>query len=98
MALCLIVEDDKTIRGVLVQLLMAEGFEVVQVGSGEAALEQCERKQPEVVLLDLGLPDAEGIQLIPIILEKSPSARGPEGPTLVAVAAPIRRFTCELSS
>ena len=60
----LVVEDDDETRAVLVRDLRSRGFRPVEAFDGRSALARWEVRRPDVVLLDLGLPDIEGIQLI----------------------------------
>ena len=59
----LVVEDDQDIAGVLRRSLDKEGYEVKLAGDGEAALEQSSLFQPDAVVLDLGLPKLDGIEV-----------------------------------
>jgi two-component system, OmpR family, KDP operon response regulator KdpE len=63
----LVVEDDEPIRTALQRGLRERGHTVVSVATGVAALEQVITERPDVVLLDLGLPDVEGLTLISMI-------------------------------
>jgi two-component system CheB/CheR fusion protein len=56
----LLVEDDAHNRAGLSKLLEMDGLRVIAVGSGEEALEVVEEAQPEVILLDIGLPGIDG--------------------------------------
>ena len=60
----LVVEDDDETRAVLVRDLRSRGFRPVEAVDGRSALARWEVRRPDVVLLDLGLPDIEGVQLI----------------------------------
>ncbi|HEX4976303.1 MAG TPA: response regulator transcription factor [Nocardioides sp.] len=60
----LVVEDDLGIRSALVRGLDERGHAVVAVGAGLAALESVVKDRPDVVLLDLGLPDLDGLQVL----------------------------------
>jgi two-component system KDP operon response regulator KdpE len=59
----LAVDDEMAIRRFLRTSLGAEGFEVFEAASGEEALAQVAKVRPEVVLLDLGLPDMDGVEV-----------------------------------
>jgi DNA-binding response OmpR family regulator len=59
----LVVEDDETIGSILASRLRAEGHDVTWVVSGHAALDVVAVGEPELVLLDLGLPDRDGIDV-----------------------------------
>ena len=54
---------------------MHEGFQVQSFKEGSEALTALQSMFPEIVLLDLGLPDIDGMMMIPAILEKSPCTR-----------------------
>src|SRR3954449_11092384 len=59
----LVVEDDLDIAGVLRRSLDKEGYEVLLAGDGEAALGQSADFQPDAVVLDLGLPKIDGVEV-----------------------------------
>jgi two-component system KDP operon response regulator KdpE len=63
-ATVLVVEDDAETRRALARELTARGFRVEEAPDGRTALERWEARRPDVVLLDLGLPDVEGLSLI----------------------------------
>jgi len=63
-ATVLIVEDDSEQRAVLVRTLRARGYQPVEAVDGRTAIERWEARRPDVVLLDLGLPDVEGIRIV----------------------------------
>jgi two-component system response regulator MprA len=55
-----ICEDDHALRGALVRALEAEGFATAPAATGHAALASFEPDRVDVVVLDIGLPDADG--------------------------------------
>ncbi len=57
------VEDEPTLRETLAEALEADGFVVVQAGDGRAALERFRADQPDLVLLDLMLPELSGLEV-----------------------------------
>jgi two-component system, OmpR family, response regulator len=59
----LIVEDDHELRSVLRRGLAEEGFESDSVGSGAELLSRVEADTPDVLIVDIGLPDADGRDL-----------------------------------
>src|SRR4051794_10645902 len=63
----LVVEDDDAIRTGLVRGLGQRGLAVASVGAGLAALEVVVKDRPDVVLLDLGLPDVDGLQVLAMV-------------------------------
>lgn len=67
MARILVVEDDAAIRTAVSRGLTERGHAVAGVGTGLAGLEHVIAERPEVVLLDLGLPDVDGLTLISMI-------------------------------
>ncbi|MBX7159986.1 MAG: response regulator [Acidimicrobiia bacterium] len=64
MTLVLVVEDEPQISRALVINLKARDYEVVTAGSGRDALETAAREKPDAVLLDLGLPDMDGVDVV----------------------------------
>jgi two-component system, OmpR family, KDP operon response regulator KdpE len=64
MASLLLVEDDPRIRGALTRSLAGLGHAVTSTVTGRAALQQALDRPPDLVILDLGLPDIDGAQLL----------------------------------
>jgi PleD family two-component response regulator len=60
----LVVEDDPAIAEVLEEALREFGYEVTTAGSGAGALAEMQRHRPDLVLLDLSLPDVDGLDLV----------------------------------
>jgi len=60
----LVVDDEPQIRRALRTGLQARGYEVVEAAGGEEALVQLAAKEPDIVILDLGLPDFDGSEVI----------------------------------
>ncbi|WP_289220768.1 response regulator transcription factor [Ileibacterium valens] len=67
----LVVEDDRQIRTFLQFVLEKENYICLQAGLGKSALEILSKESPDVILLDLGLPDVDGMILIQKIREDS---------------------------
>ncbi len=67
----LIVDDEPQIRHLLRVTLARAAYEVAEAGSASEALALLKTFAPDVVLLDLGLPDRDGIELIPLIKHQS---------------------------
>jgi two-component system, OmpR family, KDP operon response regulator KdpE len=81
----LVVDDEPNILSTLAPLLRSRGYEVFTAMSGRAAIEAAEREQPDLMVLDLGLPDIDGVEVCRIVRESAKlpivvlSARGAEG-------------------
>lgn len=60
----LVVEDDAAIRALLRTTLVAHGYHCSEAPDGRSALLQATAQPPDVVLLDLGLPDGDGLDLV----------------------------------
>jgi DNA-binding response OmpR family regulator len=82
--LVLLVEDDRSIAESVTASLVSAGLEVAHVTTGAAAVDALSIAVPDVVLLDLGLPDMDGLDVARLIRERSQvpviivSARGDE--------------------
>ena len=70
----LVVDDDPRVRGVLEDVISAQGYRVVAVGSGEAALEEVEKRHYDLIFLDLVLPGISGAEALAAIKEKDKKA------------------------
>jgi two-component system response regulator RegX3 len=70
-AIILIVEDDREIAELVAAYLGRDGLATVIVGSAEEAILECASRLPELLLLDLGLPGADGLELLRYFREKS---------------------------
>jgi two-component system phosphate regulon response regulator OmpR len=66
----LVVDDDPSVRQMLVEYLTAHGYEVAQAASGEAMRTELARATPAVVLLDVGLPGEDGLTLARYLRER----------------------------
>lgn len=60
----LIVEDDITMREIVVHKLSTNGFTVVEADDGKSAIETWKKEKPDLVLLDLMLPEMDGFQIL----------------------------------
>jgi two-component system KDP operon response regulator KdpE len=70
----LVIDDEPQIRRLLEGTLSRAGYRVTEASSGRQALDALDETQPDVVLLDLGLPDRDGLELIPAIKKRSKAA------------------------
>ncbi len=60
----LVVDDDRKLVGLLERSLRFEGFDVTCAHSGEAALAALREREPDLVLLDIGMPERDGIAVL----------------------------------
>jgi two-component system KDP operon response regulator KdpE len=60
----LLVDDEPAIRRFLRLSFDAEGYQVEEAGDGKAALDMLQTKAPDLLILDLGLPDLDGFEVI----------------------------------
>lgn len=67
----LIVEDEESIVSFLTTVLIANGFEVITAGDGLSAYSMITSHCPDIVILDLGLPDFDGMKIITTVREWS---------------------------
>src|SRR5262245_3692241 len=80
-----LIEDEPQIRRFLRATLGTQGYRLHEASTGEDGLIEAATRQPDVVILDLGLPDVDGLQVIRRLREWSKvpiivlSARGQEG-------------------
>lgn len=64
MTFVLVVDDDPSIRRTLSVNLRARGYDVEAAGDGRSALQIVDERMPDAILLDLGLPDLDGITVL----------------------------------
>ncbi len=60
----LVVDDEADIRGLLSEILSEEGYEVEPASDAATARRACTRQEPDLVLLDIWMPDTDGITLL----------------------------------
>ncbi len=87
----LVVDDEPTIRDVVVQYLRREGYATLEAGDGDTARDLLEREWPSLVVLDLMLPGTDGLALCRWIRDRSElpvimlTARGEEADRIVGL-------------
>ena len=62
--LILVVEDDKAVRTLITTTLKAHDYRFIEAVSGETAILAATSHNPDIILLDLGLPDMDGVEII----------------------------------
>jgi two-component system, OmpR family, KDP operon response regulator KdpE len=82
----LVIEDEPPIRRLLRTALNANGFQVLEAGSGGEGFAEIEAAKPDLIILDLGLPDMDGLDIIRMLRGRGDStpiivlsSRGEEG-------------------
>jgi len=89
----LLIEDEPQIRRFLRAALGTQGFRLIEAATGEEGLAAAATRQPEIIILDLGLPDMDGLDIIGRVREWSTipiiilSARGQERDKITALDA-----------
>ena len=82
--LILLVEDERSVRNFIRATLVSQQYQYLEAANGSEAISAVENQKPDLVLLDLGLPDMDGIEVIKKLREGSTipiivlSARGQE--------------------
>jgi two-component system KDP operon response regulator KdpE len=91
--LVLVVEDEPQVMRFLRTTLPSHGFRVIEAAGGQQAIVQASTRSPDVILLDLGLPDLDGVEVTRRVREWSAvpivvlSARDQEGDKIEALDA-----------
>jgi two-component system KDP operon response regulator KdpE len=89
----LIVDDEPNILATVAPLLRSNGYDVLSAMTGRAAVDTVDRDKPDLIVLDLGLPDRDGIEVCRQVRQDSSapiivlSARGAEGDKVAALDA-----------
>ena len=63
----LVVDDEPPIRRLLRTSLVSQGFQIVEATTGREALNEVEKARPDLIVLDLGLPDMQGQEVIRLL-------------------------------
>lgn len=86
----LVVDDEPDVGSLVVALLQSEGYPTALASSGKQALELVARLKPAAVVLDLSLPDLDGLQVLHTLKTRSESSHIP----VIVVSA----YTARLSA
>jgi len=67
----LVIDDDQAILKLLKRILELEGYSVILVDNGKLALDLWEENTPNLVILDIKMPDLDGFQVLKLIRQRS---------------------------
>jgi len=67
----LVVDDEQPVRKFLKVVLSSQNYEVDEAPTGQEGIDAVVKKKPDVIMLDLGLPDMDGIEVIRVLREWS---------------------------
>jgi len=79
----LVVDDDDDLRAFVTEALSGEGYAVIEAANGAEALAAVHAEPPDLILLDVRMPDVNGWQ----VLDELRSAAGPQTPVVVSTAS-----------
>ena len=71
----LVVDDDETIRTTMRAILQDEGYQVDLAATGKEAIQKTQEKSYNIALLDIRLPDMEGVELLKLLKDGVPRTR-----------------------
>ena len=77
MPLVLIADDDKAVRVQLKRMLEKSAHKVIEAGTAEEVLEQAKKQEPDLIIIDVNLPDKEALHLLEELRAESNLARTP---------------------
>ena len=87
----LIADDDRAIRDALTRALGLEGYDVVQANDGNTALALIESAQPDVAILDVMMPNIDGLDGVPCAARRAQPAAGADVDGTHGDSGPCRR-------
>ena len=87
----LVVDDEPEVRDVFLEFLSDRGYDIIPAGSGREALVAFQTYKPDLVLLDVQMPDMDGVETLRRILTLDPSV-----PVIVVTADADPRITSTL--
>jgi DNA-binding response OmpR family regulator len=73
----LIIEDDEFFRELITKKLFSDGFKVTEAGDGKKGILKVKESKPDLILLDLLLPDIDGFEVLSTVKEDSETASIP---------------------
>ena len=72
--LILVVEDDKPIRNFICVSLEVQGYKYIDTDNGKTAVSLVSSHNPDIIIIDLGVPDMDGLDVITMIRPKTKAA------------------------
>lgn len=75
MATIMVVDDAAFMRSRCVQLLTTNGYQVIEAGNGTDAVSKYKEHSPDAVLLDITMPDMDGVQALKELISLDPGAK-----------------------
>ena len=73
-ATILLIDDEEKLRQLLARILQLEGYQLLQAGNIRQGLQVLQQNEVDVVICDVKLPDADGVEAVTLIREKSPQS------------------------
>ena len=67
----LVVDDEASIRKLITTALARADYATLEAAGGREAMDRVRNSKPDIVLLDLGLPDRDGLELVPLIKQQA---------------------------
>lgn len=86
-ATILYIEDNAENRLLVRRILQAEGYDMIEATDGTSGLEVARRAQPDLILLDINLPEVDGYQMVGLLRKVPGMARVP----IVALTANVMK-------
>jgi DNA-binding response OmpR family regulator len=75
MAYVLLADDDRSFCDIIHRVLVAAGHEVLDAGDGRTCEDMVERREPDLVILDILMPEKEGIEVIADLRSRHPKMK-----------------------
>lgn len=85
-----IVDDDDDLRGIMREIAVDEGYDVLALGEGAELIDAVDKFSPDRIVLDLSIPDCDGVSLMKSLAEKGCSV------PIVVVSSHPSRFLDEV--
>ncbi len=89
----LVCEDNQDLREMAAFIIKADGFEVIEAARGQAVLPMVAQHKPDVILLDLRLPDIDGFEVLSSLMALSKG----EAPYVIVFSAKSRAEDVEMA-